>query len=285
MKNELLSAKDRAVIRTDLDAILVKVSEVLAEVDEFRIETQDEYEMSAELLRRIKGAEKRIEDWRTATVRPLNSIVSEFNALAKEHTNPLLGAERKIKAAVSDFVLERERERKRLQAIEDEKRVKALAEAQEVRRLQLEEAASLAADPDPVAQETASDLRAAAEVLPVELAAPPVPVKTYEKASGISLQEVFVPEFDCPSTFGVLELQKAVEAAINITNGVPTIDPVAAKVNSLLREAFAACVPAAYLNISPRLGELKTLAKNSGGNAAVPGVQWKSESVVSARAR
>jgi hypothetical protein len=264
-------------VRAELDALVRQTAAVLAGVDSYVVETQDEFEMSAEVLQRIKGQQKRIEDWRKTAVAPFNTFVKTVNAEAAKQAEPLEGGERKVKGAIAGFLQAQERKRLELQRIADVERARQMREAEEARQKQLAEAAALEAEGDPDLADTVELIRAQAEEIPAELAAPAPIVQTVEKVSGVHMIESWKPVITDPVSFGLMRLRSAAEDAFS---SMPDC-----QVREELRAALNGAVPFEFLKVEIRLADLKNFGSRTKGMGVMNGVTFEKEFTVASRAK
>jgi hypothetical protein len=281
-------------VATKADEVVAQVASLIGKAESLVIDTQDDFENAGELVQRIKGAAKRLEDSRKGLVEPLNHQVKVINAAFKAKTSELDRAENLLKYGVPEgrgqegtagYLRRQEERRLELQRIEDQKRLDALREAEERRQAQLAEAAALEKDPDPIAQESAADLRAAAEVVPAELLEAPVPVKTMEKVSGVSMREEWIPEPIEPTSFGIAALRTEAEQALRLLQMLAPTDERAKALADRLDFALRSAVEPLYLDIKLRIAPLKSLGTSMKGAHKVPGITFRKEINVASRAK
>lgn len=193
---------------------------IVALASGFRVTTPQQFTDGGEQLKKVKGAQKRLEELRTAITRPLNAALKAANDLFRQPTEQLANAERAIKGELTRFSDEQERirreeqrkadeaaqrERDRLAAIARETERKAQEKAAADRKAaeeaaaagRTEEAAKLAARADSTEQKAAEkaaafDERSAAVVAPIIQREAP-------KVTGVSMREVWKFEITDPS--------------------------------------------------------------------------------------
>jgi hypothetical protein len=124
------------------------VNEIVAHVsDDYVITTAEQYTEGAEHLKLVKGAQRKLEDLRTAITKPLNAALKAANDLFRAPAERLVAAERRIKTELGHYAEEQERIRREEQRKADEKarqeRIAAEQKAAEARRKAEEEAAEL----------------------------------------------------------------------------------------------------------------------------------------------
>lgn len=114
----------------------VKIAEISKEVAKVEktasvmvVKTEEDYKTANEFLVGLKGRLKRIEELRKFFVQPLNEQVKKINAMFGEQSAPLEAIESKVKRAMADFQLEKDRA-----ARKEEERLAKLRAAQDERR-------------------------------------------------------------------------------------------------------------------------------------------------------
>lgn len=156
-------------LTADIDALDAVASQ-------YAVTTAEQYEAGAADLRRVKGAAKRLEDTRTGITKPINDSLRRINEFFRAPAERLTRIERQIKAALSTYVVEQERQRQleqaRLEAAARKEREKLAAQAAKAEAAGREERAAVLAE------------RAAAVVAPVAQHAAP-------KVAGLSYREVW----------------------------------------------------------------------------------------------
>lgn len=176
------------------------------------IKTDGQYTGSAQDLKRVKAAQRELEDVRTGITGPLNEALRKANAFFKAPADRLLAIERTIKAAIGAYADEQERkrveeqrrqdeiarkERERLEAQRQAAEQKARDEQERLRKAADEaaaagreaEAAKLAAKADKV-EERAAEKSAALEDA-AQTVVPAVVVREAPKVAGVSTREVW----------------------------------------------------------------------------------------------
>jgi hypothetical protein len=152
------------------------VTEIATLADGYRVATPAEYESGAQDLRRVKAAQKRIEDLRTAFVKPLNDHVKRINEFFRAPAARLADAEGKIKRGLLAFQQEEDRRRR------DEQR--RLEEEARKERERLAKQAEKAAAAGKVEKAETLEARAAQVVAPVLQTETP-------KVAGVSTRSVW----------------------------------------------------------------------------------------------
>jgi colicin import membrane protein len=150
---------------TDI-ATLPEVRAVLTEVDTleafaktYQVTTAEQYSAGAEDLKRVKAAQKKLDETRTGITGPMNAALKAVNDLFRTPGDRLARIERYIKQQLGSFADEQERIRR-------EEQRKAEAEAQRQReRLEAQAAKASAAGKSEKAEQLQE--RAAAVVAPV----------------------------------------------------------------------------------------------------------------------
>lgn len=160
----------------EVRAILTQVDELESFATHYQVATPQQYEAGAEDLKRVKTAQKRLEDTRTEITGPINASLKAINNLFRAPGDRLARIERAIKGKLMDYAdaqerLQREEQRKAEAAAQREReRLEALArKAQEAGRTEAAER---------------HEERAAAVVAPVIHREPP-------KVAGLATREVW----------------------------------------------------------------------------------------------
>lgn len=192
----------------------------------YAVETAEQYQHGADDLKRVKAAQKRLEETRTGLTKPINESLRRLNDFFRAPADRLAAIERTIKAALTRFADEQERirreeqrkleeaarkERERLeaQAREAERKAREKAEAErraaeearqaaekaaaEGRAEEARKAAAAAAAAD--ARAAATEAKAASKVEAIETRAAavvaPVVVREPPKVAGVATREVW----------------------------------------------------------------------------------------------
>jgi hypothetical protein len=197
-----------------------EITQLEAYAASYRVATAEQYQHGAEDLKRVKTAQKRLEDTRTSLTGPINESLRKLNAFFKGPADKLVTIERAIKGALTRFADEQERLRREEQRKADEaarkERERLEAQAREAERKarekaaadraaaeaaaaagRAEEAAKLAARADATEAKAADkvealEVRAASVVAPVVSREPP-------KVAGVSFREVWKFEVTDPT--------------------------------------------------------------------------------------
>jgi len=89
---------------------------IIEQAQGFIVNTDDDLRISADVLKKIKEAEKEVENQRVFFTKPLNEQLKKINEKFKVFSEPLKQAEQIIKEKVVAYVQKREEERKKEQA-------------------------------------------------------------------------------------------------------------------------------------------------------------------------
>jgi hypothetical protein len=204
----------------EVRAITGEITQLEAYAASYQVTTVEQYQHGAEDLKRVKTAQKRLEDTRTSLTGPINESLRKLNAFFKGPADKLVVIERAIKGALTRFADEQERirreeqrkaeeearrEREKLARQAAEAEAKARAEQERLRREaeeaaaagRAEEAAKLAAKADRVEEKAAAKV----ETLQMREAMVVAPVVEREtpKVSGVATREVWKFEITDPS--------------------------------------------------------------------------------------
>lgn len=204
----------------EVRAITGEISELEAYAASYHVTTAEQYQAGADDLKRVKAAQKRLEETRTGLTQPLNEHLRRLNAFFKAPADKLVMIERAIKGALTRFADEqerirreeqrkaeeaarRERERLEAQAREAERKAREKAAADRAAAEaaaaagRAEEAAKLAARAD-ATEAKAADKVEALEVRAATVVAPVVSRET-PKVAGVATREVWRFEITDPS--------------------------------------------------------------------------------------
>lgn len=132
---------------------LPEVSAVTAEVDaletyaaSYAVTTAAQYQRGADDLKRVKAAQKRLEETRTGITGPMNSAIKRVNDFFRAPTERLATIERTIKGALTRYADEQERirreEQRKLEEAARRERERLEAQAREAERKAREKAAA-----------------------------------------------------------------------------------------------------------------------------------------------
>jgi len=204
----------------EVRAVTAEIGALESYAATYAVETAEQYQHGAEDLKRVKAAQKRLEETRTGLTKPINESLRRLNDFFRAPADRLAAIERTIKAALTRFADEqerirreeqrkleeaarRERERLEAQAREAERRAqeKAAAERRAAEEAaaagRAEEAAKLAA------RAAATEAKAAEKVEAIESRAAavvaPIIQREAPKVAGVATCEVWRFEITDPS--------------------------------------------------------------------------------------
>lgn len=203
-----------------VQAVTAEVASLETFAATYAVTTAEQYQHGAEDLKRVKAAQKKLEETRTSLTKPINESLRRLNDFFRAPADRLTAIERTIKAALTRFADEQERirreeqrkaeeaarkERERLEAQAREAERKAREKAAAERRAaeeaaaagRAEEAARLAAKAAQIEAKAAEkvdaiDQRAAAVVAPIIQREAP-------KVAGVATREVWRFEITDPT--------------------------------------------------------------------------------------
>ncbi|MCC6196759.1 MAG: hypothetical protein IT518_20080 [Burkholderiales bacterium] len=206
--------------RPEVQALASQISDLESFASAYVVTTPEQYQAGAEDLKRVKAAQKHLEETRTAFTRPINESLKRLNSFFRAPAERLAAIERTIKSRLIAYSDEQERIRREKQRIADEEarqaRLRAEREAAAAREKAAREAAELRARADAEAEAgraaEAAKLaaRAEAKVERAEVKAEsfqqaaamivaPVVQAEQPKAIGVSTREVWKFEVVDPS--------------------------------------------------------------------------------------
>lgn len=84
---------------------LTKAEQSLPAIREMRIESKEDQEFAAEILREVKATARAIEDKRKTIVDPLNKALKATNDLFRPISDALKAAERELKQKIADYLI------------------------------------------------------------------------------------------------------------------------------------------------------------------------------------
>lgn len=96
----------------EVQKITQNAVQVAESLGEYEIQTAEELNNSAGILRDIKAAQKEVEAQRTAITGPLNASLRQVNAFFKQFSDRLGTAERNVKKAIGGYQAEQDRIRR-----------------------------------------------------------------------------------------------------------------------------------------------------------------------------
>lgn len=197
--------------RPEVQALTTQIGQLEA-VAGRAVTTAEEYQASAETLRQVKAAQKRLEETRTSLTGPINAALRRLNDFFRAPADRLVNAERLIKRGMVAFDEEQDRIRREKQRQADEEarqareraereaaaaREKAEREARELReRADKEAEAGRLAEAAKLAQRAESKIERAevkAETLQQAAAATVAPIVQAEapRVRGVATREVW----------------------------------------------------------------------------------------------
>lgn len=135
-----------------VQAITGEINELAAFAQSYQVATPEQYSAGAEDLKRVKAAQKRLEETRTGITGPMNAALKRVNDFFRAPAERLTVIERTIKGALTKYADEQERLRR-----EEQRR------AEEAARREREAAERAAAEARRKAAEEADRLRREAE--------------------------------------------------------------------------------------------------------------------------
>ena len=215
-----MEADTNIASRPEVLAVTTEVASLETFAATYAVETAAQYQHGADDLKRVKAAQKKLEDTRTSLTKPINESLRRLNDFFRAPADRLTAIERTIKAALTRFGDEQERirreeqrkleeaarrERERLEAQAREAERKAQEKAAAERRAaeaaaaagRAEEAAKLAA------RAAATEAKAAEKVEAIESRAAavvaPVVQREAPKVAGVATREVWRFEIVDPS--------------------------------------------------------------------------------------
>lgn len=204
----------------EVRAVTAEIGALESYAATYAVTTAEQYQHGADDLKRVKAAQKRLEETRTGITGPMNAALKKVNDFFRAPTDRLATIERTIKGALTRYADEQERirreeqrraeeaarkERERLEAQAREAERKAREKAAAERRAaeeaaaagRAEEAARLAAKAAQIEAKAAEkvdaiDQRAAAVVAPIIQREAP-------KVAGVATREVWKFQIENPA--------------------------------------------------------------------------------------
>lgn len=204
----------------EVRAVTAEIGALESYAAAYAVTTAEQYQHGAEDLKRVKAAQKKLEDTRTGLTKPINESLRRLNDFFRAPTDRLATIERTIKGALTRYADEQERirreeqrkaeeaarrERERLAEQAREAERKAREKAEQERKAaeeaaaqgRAEEAARLAA------KAAATEAKAAEKVEAIETRAAavvaPIIQREAPKVAGVATREVWRFEITDPS--------------------------------------------------------------------------------------
>jgi membrane protein involved in colicin uptake len=228
----------------------------------YAVVTADQYQAGAEDLRRVKSAQKKLEDTRTSLTGPINESLRKLNAFFKAPADRLVSIERTIKMALTKFADEQERirreEQRRLDEAARKERERLEAQAREAERKAAEKAAA-----DRAAAEAAAAAGRAEEAAKLAARAEATEAKAAEKVEA-------------------LEVRAATVVAPVVTREPPKVAGVATRETWCFEVTDPTLVPRQYLVVDE--ARVRKVVQALKGDASIPGVRVWAERRIAAGA-
>lgn len=168
----------------DVKELTAQSAQLLALSSTYKVATADQYNGAGDELKRVKAAQKRLDDLRKSMTRPLDAAKKAIMDFFRAPEDQLARAESGIKRAMIAFSEEQERIRR-----EEQRKAE---EAARKERERLEAQARKAAESGKAEKAEQLEERAAAVVAPVIQREPP-------KVAGVSVRKVWKFEITDPS--------------------------------------------------------------------------------------
>jgi hypothetical protein len=195
----------------------------------YAVTTPAQYEAGAEDLKRVKAAQKKLEETRTSITGPMNEALKKVNAFFKKPAEALDTIERKIKGALGSFYEEQQRKAREEQVRADE--------AARKERARIGAQARKAAESGKTEKAAQLDQRAAAVVAPVITREAP-------KVAGLQMREVWeftiVDASKIPAAFLMPDEKKIGQLVRNLKGDAAAILGDGVKVTSRMAPASSA---------------------------------------------
>ena len=242
--------------------VATEAQQIAAQVATFKVLTADHYAQAGDELKRIKGAQKRLEALRRSITQPIDAAKKAVMDLFRGPETQLDQAERGIKAAMVTYSDEQERIRREEQRKADElarrEREKLEAQAREAERKAREEAEAKRR-----AAEEAAAAGRAAEAAKLNAQAARVEAKAAEKVEA-------------------LEVRAATVVAPIAQAETPKVTGMATREEWLYEITDPTLVPREYLVVDEaKIGKITRALK---ADTNIPGVRVYSRRVLAARA-
>jgi hypothetical protein len=145
--------------KPEVKALIAQTDSILSEAESYQVVTADDYSASAEVLKRIKGHQRKLEETEMSITRPINEGLKAIRDLFRSPRERAAKAESLVKRAMIAFSDEQERIRREEQRRADE------AARKEQERLQQQ--AAKAAASGKTEKAAGLEERAAAVVAPI----------------------------------------------------------------------------------------------------------------------
>ncbi len=217
----------------------------------YAVKTADQYAAAGEELRRVKSAQKRLEDVRKSITRPIDAAKKAVMDLFRDPETKLAAAESGIKAAMVKFSDEQERIRQ-----EEQRRL------EEIARREREKLAAQAAEAERKAREKAEVERLAAESAAA--------AGRHEEAAKLAAKAAAIEERSAAKV-DALQMRAATVVAPVIQSEAPKVAGTSTREEWRWEVVDADAVPREYLVVDEvKLGRVVRALK---GDAKIPGVR------------
>jgi hypothetical protein len=197
-QRELTPEEKQLVAQTDV---------ILADAEQYKVTTATQYADAGDVLKRIKGHQKKLEEAETGITKPINDGLKAIRDLFRGPKERATRAESLVKRAMIAYSTEQDRLRR-----EEQQRADEVARKE---REALEAKAAKAAESGKVEKAAALEQRAATVVAPVIHRAPPT-------VAGVSMREVWkfevLDEMQVPREFLSVD-EKKIRAVVSALKG------------------------------------------------------------------
>lgn len=228
----------------------------------FAVRTADQYTAAGDELKRVKTAQKRLDDVRRSITRPIDAAKKAVMDLFREPEAKLAAAETGLKAAMVSYANEQERIRQ-----EEQRRLEDIA------RREREKLAAQAAEAERKAREKAEAERQAAEAAAA--------AGRHEEAAKLAAKAAAIEE-RAASKADALQLRAATVVAPVVQSEAPKVAGTSTREDWRFEITDPSAVPREYLLVDEaKLGRIVRALK---ADATIPGVRVYSVRVLAARA-
>ena len=245
-----------------VQAVTAEVASLETFAATYAVTTAEQYQHGAEDLKRVKAAQKKLEETRTSLTKPINESLRRLNDFFRAPTDRLAAIERTIKTALTRFADEQERLRR-----EEQRR------AEEAARRERERLAEQAREAERKAREKAEAERKAAE----EAAA----AGRAEEAAKLQARAA-ATEAKAAERVEAIETRAAAVVAPIISREAPKVAGVATREVWKFTVTDPALVPREYCVVDE--ARIRKVVAALKGDTTIPGVRVYAEKSIAAGA-
>lgn len=260
----------------EVRAVTAEIGALESYAATYAVTTAAQYQHGAEDLKRVKAAQKKLEETRTSLTKPINESLRRLNDFFRAPADRLTAIERTIKAALTRFADEQERIRR-----EEQRR------AEEAARRERERLAEQAREAERKAREKAEAERRAAEEArrAAEAAAAAGRAEEARKAAAAAAAaeaRAAATEAKAAEKVEAIETRAAAVVAPIVSREPPKVAGVATREVWKFTVTDAALVPREYCVVDE--AKIRKVVAALKGDTTIPGVRVYAEKSIAAGA-